>query len=133
MAKKERLEPKLKIDDEIWVDTGEDDEIWVDTGEIEAHIRSFGSDRLKGNHKKANPTSKTLEECKICGATVATTALTCPHCGDTFRGGLQGLENIVEARHPVFYKLLSVFSWAYLILEITGFIIAVYFIAKFLP
>ncbi|MBU3823573.1 MAG: DUF2089 domain-containing protein [Candidatus Oceanisphaera merdipullorum] len=71
-----------------------------------------------------------LEKCKVCGGVVATTALTCPHCGDSLRGGLQGLDNLVKERHPIFYKFLSVGAWASLILTVASFSVAAYFIIK---
>jgi len=72
----------------------------------------------------------TLEKCKVCGGVVASTALTCPHCGDSLRGGLQGIDNLVKERHPIFYKLLSVGVWVYLALTVVGASVALYFLMK---
>lgn len=72
----------------------------------------------------------TLEKCNVCGGVVASTALTCPHCGDSLRGGLQGIDNLVKERHPIFYKLLSVGAWIYLVLTLAGVSVAGYFLIK---
>lgn len=62
----------------------------------------------------------TLEKCTVCGGVVATTAITCPHCGDSLRGGLQGIDNLMKERHPVFYKLATVGAWIYLLVTIVA-------------
>ena len=59
-----------------------------------------------------------LEKCKVCSGLVARTALTCPHCGDSLRGGLQGIENLMKERHPTLYKIMEAASWVYIAIAV---------------
>lgn len=113
-VKRKRIEPALKTDGEVWL-TLEDSE---------AHMKSIGTS--KSHEKKETPINPTLENCKICNGLVATMALTCPHCGDTFRSGLQGLEKLMEKRHPRLYKTLILGAVAVLTVTTLGFFVTAY-------